>query len=423
MQERTLSKKVRRHKPKLLAMADRILYLLDRIFGPVMMPESEKLIKKARKKTGLHDLGEGDFRERLDNICEALREEPSPLTLFGRYAWNGDILDILMNRLQIQKYVTDHPEVLQQEICKPVFIIGLPRTGTTLLHRLLAQDPANRTPQLWEMTDPVPPPERATYQTDRRIRECNAYKLLDDYAMPALKQRHDLDACLPDECIFLMANAFAGPHLTMRLKTQPRETRPLEPDLALVYKFHKLQLQLLQSKYAADRWVLKSPFHLTGLKWLLQTYPDAHIIQTHRNPLKVLPSMGSLTQSIQTAYHDDINPEAIGEMTADSLAASLRHGMEARLAVESHGDTDVRFCDVYYEDLVADPIQTVRRVYDAFGMALSDEAVRRMRDHLDENPQHKHGKHHYSLEMFGLDTEMIRERFGSSCEHFGIECD
>ncbi len=204
------------YRPSALKVADRICHLMDRIFGPMMMPDMEKLMEEAREETELDDFSDATFQEPLQILCDALRTQPSRLTAFGRVHWNKYILDRLMNRLRIQKYVTDHPDILRGEIPKPVFILGLPRTGTTLLHRLLAQDPANRSPRLWEMSEPIPPPEQATYHTDPRIRQWEDDYKWSDYITPNLKRVHALDARSPDECTHMMANAFVACGATWR---------------------------------------------------------------------------------------------------------------------------------------------------------------------------------------------------------------
>jgi len=408
------------YSPNLLKIANSFIYMLDRIFGRVMTLKDEKLIQKACKKTGLNDFGDNSFREALRILCEITQKGPR-MTAYGRYFTRIDLLRRLMNKLRIQADITIHTEILDEKINKPIFIIGLPRSGTTFLHRLLAQDPANRTLKTWEMNEPSPPPERSTSETDPRIKKMEkAYSWM-YYAMPALKAIHEVDARTPEECILLMANGFISEYFTMGIGAHPDYSDWLySQDLTSIYTFHKQQLQLLQWKYPTVRWVLKAPFHLHGLKWLLDVYSDARILHVHRNPLEVLPSAASLLATTMACVFSNVDPVAIGQKVTHGLAGILWSGIKARLSSEMKQNCQAVFLDIYYKELVADPISTVRKVYNNFGLNLSDKVLKSMQCFLDKNPQYGHGRHRYTLDMFGLKKDTERRRFRRYIEYFGL---
>lgn len=410
----------RPYRPWLLKIANVITYGLDEIFGRIMTSDDEKLVKKACKLTNLNDFGDDTFREPLKILCGITRNGPR-MTAYGRYITRKDLLRRLINKLKIQADFKKFPEILEGEIQKPIFILGLPRTGTTLLQRTLAQDPANRTLKPWEMIMPSPPPSQSTYDTDPRIKKIEKVYDFVYYAVPALKAIHKIDATSPEECVLLMANGLISEHFTMGVGAHPDYLNWLYiQDLLDTYKFHRKQLQLLQWKCPADRWVLKSPFHIYGLKWLVQVYPDARIIQVHRDPLEVLPSAVSLVTVTTASVFEHVDPEVIGKKTPKVLASLLFNAIKTRSDIEMKKDNRVKFLDVHYKDLVTDPINAVQQIYRKLGIDFTSEAEQRMRRYLEKNPQHKHGKHQYTLEMFKLNEDALRRQFQFYYEHFGV---
>jgi hypothetical protein len=309
-----------------------------------------------------------------------------------------------------------HPEIEDGTVTAPLFVVGLPRTGTSILHELLAQDPASRVPMSWEVMRPWPPPETATFETDPRIAAVEAHLGGIDRLLPDFKRIHPMGARLPQECVALTAHDFATMifHTTHRV---PSYQAWLEStDLRWVYASHRRQLQYLQWKAPARRWVLKSPGHLWALAALLAVYPDARIVQTHRDPLKVVASLTSLVTVLRSLASDAIDPLEIARDWTDRLA----RGLEQTTRVRDGGLAASQVFDVRFAELMADPIAMVRRIYAHFDMALDAEAEARMRRFLAANPSDKHGAHRYTLAATGLDRDAERGRFAAYQARYGI---
>jgi hypothetical protein len=406
------------YRPRTLKIADALVRFLDRFGGRTLALDAEKIMRKAQKKTGLTDFGENSFREPLEILCNHSRNG-RPLSAFGRLMAVDNILYRLMNRLKIEAELKAHPEILDEKIERPIIIAGLARTGTTLLQRLLDQDPANRSPRNWEMNDPVPPPEPSTYETDPRIKTDRRRWGLLSYGLPVFNAIHEVGANLPDECLSLMANDFVSGWFVIGTDSDYLPWY-LETDLKKAYRLHKRQLQLLQWKFPPVRWVLKSPWHLCGLDDMISAYPGARVIQTHRDPLQALPSVASYMLNFRSLCYNQVDPKAIGEEWLDLTTLWFQRGMAAREKLERRKDSPAVFQDVYYAKLVADPIGTVEKLYHAFGMDLTGEAEIRMKRYLKNNPKDKHGSHIYSLAQFGLDRETVWKRFAPYYERFGL---
>jgi hypothetical protein len=377
----------------------------------------ETLLDDARRRAGLDDFGSGDFHEALRILCRSLAAE-GRLTPLGRLIARRDILSLLVNRLHLARDRRRNPGIAEQEIRRPLFIVGLPRTGSTLLHHLLAQDPGNRVAQTWEVMAPSPPPERERYEDDPRIaRAAKRLRWLDVLA-PEFKKIHAVGAQLALECIAIMSHTFLSPrfHTTYHVPAYQRwlDRQSLRP----AYVFHRQFLQHLQWRTGARRWVLKAPSHLFGLDVLFESYPDAVVIQTHRDPVTVLASVASLTAVLQHAFADRLDLVEIGDEVARRWADGLERAMQVR---QTDAGADRRFVDVQYQDLVRDPIGALRRLYARLDMALTEAAETRMERHLAENPKDKNGPHRYSLKAFGLEPTDLGHRFKAYREFFRVE--
>ena len=301
-------------------------------------------------------------------------------------------------------------------IRRPLFVVGLPRTGSTLLHHLLAQDPAGRVARAWEVMEPSPPPERARYETDARIGRAARRLAWFDRLAPEFKRIHPLGAELPLECIAIMSASFVSPRFHTTYHVPSYQTWLAGADLHPAYDFHRRFLQHLQWRAPAGHWVLKAPSHVFGFEPLFRTYPDAIVVQTHRDPLTVLASVASLTLVLQGAFTDHLDLEEIGAEVTQRWSSGLERAMHARRDAR----VDERFVDVRYHELLRDPMAIVRRIYDRFGMSLSAEAEARMQRFLDSHPKDRHGAHRYSPSAFGLDARDLGPRFKSYCERFGL---
>lgn len=383
---------------------------------PLVRLDEPALLDEARRRTGLEDFGGDAFREPLARLLQSFESEAS-LTLLGRIAARQDLLRLLSNRLRMQEDRRRHPEIGAEQVRQPIFVTGLPRTGTTLLHGLLAQDPAHRAPLNWETMFPSPPPERARFLSDHRIalaaRQVRWFYRLN----PEFRRIHAIGARLPEECLIITSHSFRSFQFQTSHRVPSYEAWLEASDLRLSYEEHRRFLQHLQWRCAADRWVVKAPAHLYGFEAIFAVYPDARVVLTHRDPVEVVPSMASLHSVLRSTFSDGVDAKEVGlEMTR-----RWAEGMRRALAFRDSGSVPAKqFCDVQYTDLMRDPIGTVKQMYALFDLEFTAAAERRMLSFLAENPKDKHGRHRYSLEQFGLDAEQERERYRAYRERFGV---
>jgi Sulfotransferase family len=383
---------------------------------PLLDLDAEGLAARATRTTGLEDFGDDGFRAPFEVLLDGLEREAA-LTLLGRIIARTDLTRLLENRLSMAAARKRHPEIHDGKIERPLVIVGLPRTGTTILHQLLAQDPANRVPMTWEVMYVHPAPERATYDTDPRIAQVEKQLADVDRLIPNFKAMHPMGAQLPQECVALTAHDFASMLFTTTHTLPSYQAWLDRSDLRWVYASHRRQLQYLQWRCPAERWVLKSPGHLWALDALLTEYPDARIIQTHRDPLRVVASLANLVAHLRSMASDTIDRHAIGREWSERLAAGLAHATAVR-ARRPPAASPV--FDMHFRDFIRDEIGMVRQIYAHFDIELSAEAEARMRRFLAANPKDKHGAHHYSLADAGLDVATERARYCPYQERYRI---
>ena len=376
--------------------------------------DEETLVKKAIQMTGLRDFGDERIREALKMLVAS--QQQTPLNFFGRCWFRDEIIRRLSNRLWVQEAISKHPGILEIPIKRPVFILGLPRTGTTVLQRLFMEDATNRILKTIDCYLPVKP-SSGTKEAEKAIKQ--GYVLFDK-VVPNFRSIHDMGPQLPEECINLNANDLISIFFVISMKLTEYAEWIGEQDLTFAYQCHKRQLQLLQSGSEFDRWVLKAPAHIYGLEWLLKVYPDAVILWLHRDPSEAVPSMASLMQHWRSIGFDEISLSAIGEETLTFLEVWVARGMKARSKAEADPSCQAVFLDVHYRDLVSDPVAIIQNVYKALGLELSGSVKEKMHSYLVRKPQNKYGKHNYSLEKFGLNREQIGERFNEYIKRFDI---
>ncbi len=374
---------------------------------PLLDLDADELQARAVRNAGLDDFGDEAFREPFRVLLDGLERE-ADLTLLGRIIARTDLTRLLENRLHMVATRKRHPVIGDGKIEAPFVIVGLPRTGTTILHELLAQDPANRVPMSWEVMFVHPPPERATYDTDPRIAAVEKHLAGVDRLIPNFKAMHPMGARLPQECVALTAHDFASMLFTTTHKLPGYQAWLDRHDLRWVYASHRRQLQYLQWRCPAERWVLKSPGHLWALDALLAEYPDARIVQTHRDPLRVIASLASLVACLRWMASDAVDQRAIAVEWTERLAAGLAHATAVRAARPA---TTGPVFDMHFQELIRDEIGMVRRIYAHFGIELTADAERRMRAFLAANPRDKHGAHRYTLADAGLDITTERARY------------
>jgi hypothetical protein len=378
--------------------------------------DEASLLEEARRRSGLRDFGAATFLAGLRALLPSLRDEAC-LHAVGAAAVREDLLRLLGNRLQMAAVFAAHPEIAARRVLRPLFVVGLPRTGSSILHELLAQDPENRAPMTWEVKHPCPPPELATFRSDPRIAAVDAELAQMDALIPEFKKMHPQAAELPQECLNLTTHDFASIFWSVSHRVPSYQAWLDGADPAPVYASHHRQLQLLQWRCPPHRWVLKSSSHLWSLGGLLDEYPDACIVQTHRDPLKVLASFTSLVTTLRRLYSERADAREIGEEQAAFLADGLGRAVAFR---DGSGLPPDQVLDLPFADFIRDPIGRIAGVYRHFGRTLSAEAAQRMRRFLAENPGDRHGVHRYRFADTGLDPAAERRRFRAYQERFGI---
>jgi hypothetical protein len=392
--------------------------LLRRLGVPLGRLSEHSLLRAARRRTGFSDFGDEGFLTPLRILLKSYEEEAG-LNAFGRTLARLRLLILLCNRLRIQNALEQHPEILDQPVRRPLIVVGLPRTGTTLLYNLLAQDPASRPLTMWEAMSPIPRPGEMGVEPDPRIKRTRRFARALTRLAPNLPAVHPIEPEGPEECSRLLLNTFVTVYFTVENHLPSYRhwfMSVSEERLVGAYNEYYRQLQALQwQRPPAGHWVLKSPAHLFCLGALLKVFPDARVVQTHRDPHKVIPSTCSLFAVCHGLFTDRVRLEEIGCEVAEVCAEGLRRGSQVR----DEAPQGVVY-DVHYRDLVQDPIGALQRVYEHFGAPFTDELEIGAKTWLSENQQNKHGKHWYDLEQFGLKGETIERLFGNYCQRYGI---
>jgi len=376
----------------------------------------DKLITKACQQTELDNFGDDSFRTGLIKLCESFERE-AKLSQIGRIATHSLLLETLKLRLRLIEYREQRHEVATQTIERPLFVLGLPRTGTTILYELLAQDPAHRSPMSWEIHNPFPPAQEESFATDPRIEVAEKHMSSIEKLAPGFKAIHEIGARLPQECVALLAPHFISDQFGASYFIPEYRRWSLKQDMTAAYQWHHQFLQHLQVDYRKTRWVLKTPPHLAYLDTIIKQYPDAALVQTHRDPVDVMGSISSLACTLHSAFSDRIDPAAVGRSEADYFSAMLDQGTALRDAMH---DSSKRFFDVQFNDLVTDPISVIESIYQHFNFSFTAQTRSAMQHYLDNRPRDKHGRHHYQLEDYGLSRNDLSVLFGDYCERFGL---
>lgn len=380
---------------------------------------ADELVQAAIDATGLDDFGAPTWREGMELYVSDLAAS-AQLNEVGVSVARDGVVGDLSTRLQLIQWRKDHPAVAEQRIVAPIIIVGLPRTGTSILHDLMAQDPSMRAPLSWEVERPVPAPRTETYHTDPRIAEAQAGFDLVDSIIPGFTAFHELGAQLAQEDVRMWTSEFRSMQLSLQFEV-PEYNRWLlhEADMAPAYRWHHQFLQHLQSEHMADRWLLKSPAHLWQLDVLLAEFPDAIVIQNHRDPLKVIASISALGASLREMTTDAFEVERLAAQYGEDIVVGLDRAMEVR---RSGAFAPGQVIDVRYQDFRTDLLGTVAQLYDRLGLELTDEAAGRMRAFLDAHPgDAANSLKRYSFQQTGLDEGELRERVRDYQQYFDLE--
>ncbi len=391
-----------------LAMADGMADTLGLLRRPM---EADALLTLARRRTGLSAFGDTSFLDPLRRLLSACQDEAS-LSLVGRMATRWDVVRFLGNLLRFHDAEQRDSAILKQPIEQPIFITGLPRSGTTFLHRLLMEDPHNRCPRVWQTIYPYPQSRGRDARPKRVARQLRAFERL----APEFRALHPLDATSPQECSEINAHVFRS----LRFDTTyhiPRYRRWLDQAGHVpAYRFHRRFLQHLQHQAPGGRWVVKCPDHLFALDAIRVVYPDARLVFVHRDPVKVLLSVAKLTEVVRRPFTRRLDRHGIGAQESDRWL----EGTQRMIAVGDDAGLPEPIHHVHHTALVADPEAAISALYAHFGLDLAPAAADAMRLYARQRPRGGYGPRDYRFEDHGLDAAVERAKFRGYMSRFGI---
>jgi Sulfotransferase family len=404
------------------------LRALNALGGPVTRAlvslDPEDLLAAARARTGLDEYGEPTFREPLAVLLEAF-ERDARLSALGRISARGLVLQLLANRLRIEDLFRRHPEIEQEPIARPIIIAGLPRTGTTHLHNLISEDPSLRSLPYWESLEPVPDPREAASADGRdpRVARCERALAMVHRVMPLFPLMHEMTAEARHEEIQLLAIAFSTMLFESSYYVPSYAAWYKKSDQRPAYRYLRRCLQALQwhdraagARAGPKRWVLKSPQHLEQQAALIEIFPDATFVQTHRDPLRITASLCTMIAYGNRMNARRVDPVAVGRYWAARTEDLLRGSITGRAALPPD-----QVIDVHFKQFMKDDVATAERVLAFAGHPMSDEARARIRAFMDANPRGKHGTIDYRLADVGLDAAERRAALRFYSDHFGVE--
>jgi hypothetical protein len=387
--------------------------------------DPDELLATARASTGLDDLGEAQWPGWTDTYTRMLTaiEDEARLHTLGRIVTRAEVLKVLQTWLRLQHEWAARPALLAEPIDAPLFVVGPPRTGTTILLELLALDPQLRAPIAWEALHPLPVEGDA--ERRRELSECEQEFWADVH--PEFMTMHELASDLPCECVNFLAYDFAGPYYSMMYDTPSFTGWQLEnlDTLGRVYRLHRRMLQTFQhvpmpggtANGAPRRWLLKSPGHLSTLAALFAEYPDARVIHTHRDPRRFIASLVSLLAVLRFMRSDSDPRLALGPI----MEMTYQLFLEQVITQRTDGTVpDDQIVDTHFLQLMSDPVAMLHRVYDQLGYEWPKGHDRAITAYLAAKPKAKHGAHTYSYDDLGLDDDHVRATFAPYVSHYGI---
>lgn len=376
--------------------------------------DADALCEAASAATGLDDFGDPAFRAPLELFLHSGATD-GQLNAIGAAALEGMALGNLVNRLRVIDWHARNPQARNASVERPIFLIGLPRSGTTALSHLLSADPANRSLLNWEAVESVPPPTRDWRDDSRFLAALEAPDML-DMINPEFKKIHHDPVDMPVECAVLLGQSFISLHLSTTFNLPSYMDALFETDHTPAYEYHRLTLQLLQSENPG-RWQLKSPVHLVDPWALAATYPDARFVLTHRDPVNIVASVCSLVRSLAGTFTDADWNDYIRTTWPAIVGTLLDNQSRFRDELTAAGRGDA-FVDLAYADLVSDPIASIAGMYDALGEPFTVEAEAAMRAHSATHVKDRFGRHSYSLEDWDLDGAALAERFADYTDRY-----
>lgn len=374
----------------------------------------DEVIAAASAQCGLSGIGDPSALDGLGRLLDSYASE-AKFTERGAMMAHGFLVTQMKHRMQIEGWLAEHPELLDRPIDKPLFVFGLPRTGTTLMINLIAADPARRSFMRWESLEPIPPATPEEIHGGRRFEVAKAQGEMAKQHMPHIAAIHWEEPDSPTECQFLMTPSFCSQvYESQAAVPSYRRWFMFEADYRPAFAFHKRTLQALQH-HAGGRWTLKNPWHPLYLDALVGTYPDAQLVMTHRDPADVVGSICSLIKHVRRIYSDTVDLKAIGRDFMETFEVMIERTVAFK---EARGEGSI--LDVQYADTTTDPMGVVERIYANFDEPLTDAARAAMQKYMDDNPKGKHGKHDYDLAEYGLDRAGVHRRFAGYIDRFAI---
>ena len=383
--------------------------------GILIVPE---LMAAAEIETGLSDWGDTEFHAPLHILVDSLNNEAA-LSEIGHVRVRQWLMARLKQRLKLIEDRRRIPAIADETIDRPIFILGLPRAGTTFLHTLMGQNPDILAPLHWQLANPSPPPSDPDIDHEPTIRWTQEMLGFQGWLDPDLQRMHFSDASLPEEDFLAFELSFVSMSFYGFWDIPDYASRVFKTDdFGAAYCWHKRLMQALQYKGSAKRIVLKAPEHTMHLDMLFKTYPDAVIVHNHRDPAQVMGSTMSLLSTVRSRYTDRAQPasEDVADRYVRSYARSFKRCMQLR---DDPRYAD-RFIDVQYQDLAADPVTQVRRVYAHAGIEFTPKAERGVADWAAANRKGAHGKHRYPVDAFGLTPSRVHEIFSGYIERFSV---
>ncbi len=378
--------------------------------------EMNNLLSGAIRRTGLEYAADQQCEESLEFLIDACNSEAC-LSLIGRIATRQHLLELLETRFRLIDQWRRTPEIMEQAIHPQIFITGLPKSGSTFLHRLLAEDVTNRVPRVWEVMFPLPSPLHGTNAADPRIKSADNRLRWLRWANPDLVMAHPVGALIPQECGAILGYSFASNVFLDMFSIPSYETWLRNRDMTSAYEFHQRFLKHLQWQNPARRWALKSSDHVHALDTLVKIYPEARIVFLHRDPLKVLQAASSQMSLLKNVFSRRINMRQLGAYETRNLNDKVKKILEFRA---THGELEDRFMDVRYLDLATDPVGTVRAIYERFDFNLFIEDESRMKAFAAAE-RNKTRFDSFSLADFILGPEQRSAHFDLYCERFRVE--
>ena len=399
-----------REQPKWFTLLNK-LWLRTYPLGTKSVLSKESLMQAARKATGLEDFGNDFWEEPLEVMLKSINEE-AKLHPIGQFITRQRIINLLSVRLRAEYYFKKHPEILEQELYPCMVIVGLQRTGTTKLQRLLASDPDNRSILSWEALNPAPINEDIKSGEERIKIAKTSVKAL-KYMSPGFFAIHPIEFEAPEEDVLLLDVSFLSTTTEATMNVPTYAAWLEQTDQSPAYAYMVKLLKLLQWQRPGKRWVLKTPHHLEFLPLAKKYFGDVQFIWTHRNVNECIPSFLSMISYSRILFSEEVDQEVVAEHWVRKNGYMLSKGLDYR------GDTEenARFTDVSYRELVNDTMKVLRRIYKDCGAEVSDELLSIFEASNRQNPKGKYGKHQYNLEEFGIDEDYLRQ-FTSSYEEF-----